>query len=286
MTNPYLVIGGTGTVGRHVVRQLLRAGKAVRVMTRDARKAVALLGGVEIVQGDLNKPETLPPIFAGVGKVFVSAPPEPNIVALETAAFDAAKAAGARQIVYLSNFGAGRFGSPGSIWQLHGESERYLRGMSVGWTILRPARFMTDTPFPWAWDKERGLLAEPLGSSRVTMIAPQDVAAVAAKALTTEGHEGQVYELTAAHALNGTELAEALTGATGRATRFVDTPFASAAETMLGAGVPSFVVDILQQYYKGVQAGQWYTTVTAAELLGRAPLSYPEWLANNKPAEA
>src|SRR5438105_2362115 len=116
MTTPaLLIVGATGTIGRHLVQHLLDLRQPVRVLARDPAKATAL-GDVEVVQGDLSKPETLTAAFAGIEKVFVLAPPAPDLVALEGAAFDAAKAAGVLKIVYLSNFGAGSFGTPDMLW--------------------------------------------------------------------------------------------------------------------------------------------------------------------------
>jgi uncharacterized protein YbjT (DUF2867 family) len=280
MTKPtYLVVGGTGTVGRHVVRQLLGARQDVRVLARDVAKATELLGSdAEIVAGDLSQPETLARAFKGVSKVFILAAPGPDLVAQEGEAFDAAKAAGVSQVVYLSNFGAGTIGPPHSLWGAHGTGESRLRGLGVAWTILRPTRFMTDTPFPWAWDQERGVVAEPLGASKVTMIAPEDIAAVAVKILLTPGHEGQIYELTAADALSGTEIAEALSQATGKSTKFVDVTPAAARESIVAAGTPPFIADIMLEYFAALREGRWYVTSTATDLLGRTPLSFGQWL--------
>jgi uncharacterized protein YbjT (DUF2867 family) len=208
----------------------------------------------------------------------VLAPPAPDLRALEGAAFDAAKAAGAKRIVYLSNFGAGVLGSADSVWGWHGASERRLAELGLPWTILRPARFMTDTPFAWTWDRKRGEFTEPLGAGKVTMIAPEDVAAVAVKALIEPGHERQAYELTAAEALGGAEIAETLAGVTGEPTRFVDIAPAAARDPMLAFGIPPFVVDTVMEYFASVREGRWYVTSTAAEVLGRAPLTYAEWL--------
>jgi hypothetical protein len=46
---------------------------------------------------------------------------------------------------------------------------------------------MPDTPFEWAWNKDTGVISEPLDGSKVIFIAPEDIAAVAVKALLTEG---------------------------------------------------------------------------------------------------
>lgn len=278
MTTPsLLVIGATGTIGRRLVPLLLERHQPVRVLARDPVKATAL-GGVEVVQADLSRPETLAAAFEGIEKVFVLAPPVPNLSALEGAAFDAAKAAGARQIVYLSNFGAGRFGTPDMLWHWHGESERRLRELGLAWTILRPARFMTDVPFPWSWDKDGAVLAEPLGAGKVMMVAPEDIAAVAAKTLLEPGHDEQVYELTSGEALAGNEIAEAFANATGKPVRFVDVAPAVAREAMVSMGLPPFLIEFVPEYCSTVREGRWYVTSTVADLLGRPAVTFVEWL--------
>src|SRR5690625_721577 len=60
-----LVTGATGTVGHHLVTQLLAQGERVRALTRDPSRA-ALPTGAEVVAGDLTDPASLRPAFAGV----------------------------------------------------------------------------------------------------------------------------------------------------------------------------------------------------------------------------
>lgn len=201
-----LVVGSTGTVGAEVAKQLVEAGHNVRALTRDPDKAKKLGGVIHVAFGDLAKPETLSDAFSGAERVFVLAPPVPNLEEIEAHAFAAAKRADAKHIVYLSNFGAGEF--KGGIWQWHGASEKRLRETGVPWTILRPARFMSETPFPWFWDKAQRTLSEPTGGGRITFVDVRDIAAVAVKALTTTGHEGKAYELTTTEAPTGAEVAE------------------------------------------------------------------------------
>ena len=65
-----LVTGATGNVGRCVVDRLVGAGQRVRAMTRDPR-AARLAAGVEVVQGDFERPETWLDVLDGVERVYL-----------------------------------------------------------------------------------------------------------------------------------------------------------------------------------------------------------------------
>ena len=66
-----LVIGGTGTVGSQVVRELVRRGVDVTVLTRSPDKVTRLPAGVAGVVGDLQSPTTVRSVFAGIEGVFL-----------------------------------------------------------------------------------------------------------------------------------------------------------------------------------------------------------------------
>lgn len=69
-----LVTGATGFVGSHLVEALVGNGSKVRALVRDPLKARPLAElGVELVQGDLQAPETLRGVAEGVDAVFHAA---------------------------------------------------------------------------------------------------------------------------------------------------------------------------------------------------------------------
>lgn len=74
-----LVLGGTGLIGSHIVRALLARGGTVRVLSRDPQHAPALRGlDVEIVQGSLDRPESIRAALADVDLLFHAAAPYPS----------------------------------------------------------------------------------------------------------------------------------------------------------------------------------------------------------------
>src|SRR5258708_35962080 len=97
-----LVTGATGTVGSQVVKQLAATGQRVRALVRDPKKAETFPKAVEVVHGDLEKPATLAPAFAGADKALgLSA--GPMLPAMEGNAFFAANKRGVGHIVKLSS---------------------------------------------------------------------------------------------------------------------------------------------------------------------------------------
>jgi len=68
---PILVLGGTGHYGRHIVRSLLKRGKLVRVLSRNAANAREVLGdGIEINEGDITSRESVTESLNGASAVF------------------------------------------------------------------------------------------------------------------------------------------------------------------------------------------------------------------------
>jgi (4-alkanoyl-5-oxo-2,5-dihydrofuran-3-yl)methyl phosphate reductase len=280
---PILVVGATGTLGSRLVRQLAAAGVKPRALVRSREKGEAIASLATPVIGDLLAPETLAPAFRGVERVFVIGKPTPDMETLERNAIDAAAAAGARRIVYLSNFTA-KEGSEQRPMHVHGLHERLVASLGVDWTVLGPTRYMTNVPFVWSSVLNQGLLLEAGGSGVMSFIDPDDVATVAVKALTEDGHEGQTYRLTSEDAYTAADLARLLSKVVGRGVRIFEGDLEALRDALIANGAPGEHAPVMAKYFDMVAAGLYETTDTLGKLLGRAPRAYADWLPDNLPA--
>ncbi|HWL86443.1 MAG TPA: NAD(P)H-binding protein [Polyangiaceae bacterium] len=277
-----LVIGANGTVGSHVVHQLVEAGRKVRVLARDASKATKHGKDAEIAVGDLARPETLGPAFSGVVKVFLlSNGPEQ----IEAQAIDAAKAARVAHIVKLSSMGFGPERDALTVGNWHRAAEAHLQASGVAWTILRAGGFSTNA-LGWVHTintKDAAFAAT--GDGKVAVIDPRDLAAVAVTALTQPGHEGKSYELTGPEALSLGEQVVRIGAAVGRSLRFADIPAAAARDAMLQTGMPAPLVERMLEVMAAIKAGGAATvSPDVPRVLGRAARTFSDWARENAAA--
>ena len=188
-----LVVGATGLLGGRIATRLARRDVAVRAMVRPGRDAGALeRAGAEVVEGDLTRPETLPPVLAGVETVvstanaigrMLSGDRSTSIQACDVdgnaALVDAAERAGVGRFVFLSFDGLDDPALRKAPYPAAKRStEQRLARTSMRTVVVRPDAFQE------VWlEKETGLdaargkaLVYGHGRSRRTYVAADDVA--------------------------------------------------------------------------------------------------------------
>jgi (4-alkanoyl-5-oxo-2,5-dihydrofuran-3-yl)methyl phosphate reductase len=189
-----LVTGATGNIGSELVRQLIEAGQRFRVLTRDRARGEALGDGLDVVVGDLLRPETLAPAFVGVSRALVLAGAA-DLPSVAAHVVDAAKQAGTRHLVLISS-GTIEIKPPGIIARWHLEAEQVLKASGLAWTVLRPGNFSSNA-LRWAGPiRAQGAVFAHGGDGLTAPIDPRDIASVAFHALTGRDHEGKTYVLT------------------------------------------------------------------------------------------
>jgi uncharacterized protein YbjT (DUF2867 family) len=276
-----VVTGATGNAGSEVVRALLARGLGVRALVRDPGKARRALGeDVELAAGDFADPGSVRAALEGAGTLLLSCADDPRRVGWETAAIDAAVAAGVRRVVKLSAMAAAP-GSPVAFWDWHGQVEQHLRASGAGWVILRANWYMSNVLAAAPGVAAEGRLYAPAGDARIAMIDPRDVGAAAAAVLSrpcheaSPGHEGQTYLLTGPRAITYAEVAAGLSAATGSTVEFVDVPGDAAREGMIGDGMPGFAAGQIVAMFGALRQGAGAQVSPAVETLtGRAPRDF------------
>ena len=198
MTDTILVTGATGNVGSGLVSSLIAKGASVRALVREPSRAPGLTdAGVEVVIGDLDRPETPDAAFGGVGTVFLVTPGNPNQVTQAHNGIAATKRAGVPHLVRLSAESVRvAADTPARIPRQHAAIDPELVASGLAYTILRPHFFMQNLLMAAESVASDGALYMPVKDGRVGMIDVRDVVEVATKVLTEDGHEGHTYGLT------------------------------------------------------------------------------------------
>ncbi|WAS95329.1 NAD(P)H-binding protein [Nannocystis punicea] len=255
-----LILGGTGKTGRRVAKQLTTRGVAVRTASRSGD-----------VRFDWDQPATWAPALTGATSVYLAYHPDlalPGAAAHIDAFARLAVAHGVRRIVLLS----GR-GEP----QVH-PSEEAVRTCGAEYTVLRAAWF--DQNFSEGYLREpvlAGEIAFPGGDAAEPFIDADDIAEVAALALTSDGHAGRTYDLTGPRLLTFAEAAAELTAAAGHAVRY--TPISSQAygevlASFLPAPTAEFMRDLFAQLLDGHNS---HVSGDVARVLGRPPRDFRDY---------
>ena len=279
MTNAgkILVTGATGNVGSLLIPDLIAMGADVRALVRDESKAQGLIdAGVEVIIGDLDKPDTLDAAFRGVDKVFLITPPNPNQVIQTGNGIEAAKRTGSPFIVRLSA-GAVRE-MPGAVPRISGqhvETDGMLRASGLPYNIIRPHNFMQGTMMAAQTVASEGVVYMAVKDGKIGMIDVRDIVDVAVKVLTEDGHEGKTYTLTGPASISFHDVAAGLSKALGKQVNYVDVPLEAARERMIGMGLPEWVADAFGEYMTAFSEGYGdFTTPDVEQVTGHSARSF------------
>ncbi len=276
-----LVIGSAGNLGREVVDGLVAAGAATRALSR--RQGVPdegverVPGGVEGVVGDLRDPAMLEAALTGARSVFLV---WPFLTTEHAPAVLDAIGRHARRVVYVSSSGvdrtAGRQTDP--IRQLHADMEELIEKSEAEWTVLRADTFASNAR-GWAAQIRAGDVVRGPDSAATAVIDERDIAAVAVRALTEDGHGGATYVLTGPQVLSRAEQVRAIGDAVGRPLRFEAVPPDIARERMLADGRPPALVDALLAG-AGARPASELVTTTVEDITGAPARTFARWAAD------
>jgi uncharacterized protein YbjT (DUF2867 family) len=241
------VMGATGHTGTKITHLLLKAGANVRALGRSPGKLAALQhAGAEVRTGDVADAGFLTDAFRGADAVYTllatdrHAPDYAIRQAREGEAVAHAVHDGCvAHVVALSSLGADLPGRTGVIAGLRAQEERLRRIAGLNLLLLRPASFFENFMDALDTVRQTGALADAVAPDvAMPMVAADDIAAVAAKALLMrDWRDSAVEELLGPRDLSHTEIARILGKRIGKPDLpYVQLSDAEMTEALLGAG--------------------------------------------------
>jgi uncharacterized protein YbjT (DUF2867 family) len=258
--NTTLVLGGTGKTGRRVVERLVARGVPTRVGSRSGRPPF-----------DWEDRSTWAPALEGASSAYVSYAPDLAVPgALEAIEAFAALAveSGTRRLVLMSGRGE----------EEAQRAERALQESGAEWTIVRCSWFMQNfSESVFLEPVLAGELALPADEKADPFVDADDIADVAVAALTEDGHEGQLYELTGPRLLTFADAVEEIERASGRPVRYVPIPMEAFAAALGEQEVPADVVGLLRYLFTDVLGNNAYLSDGVQRALGREPRDFRDY---------
>ena len=274
-----LVTGATGNIGGEVVRLLRQSGQRLRVLVRDPKKFVSGDDGIEVVSGDLRRPETLLPALAGVTKVFLMAHAE-ELPEITGHVLQAAQHSPLRHVVLVSS--STIYIEPEvTLGRWHREAEDLIKASGLAYTMLRPGYFASNARMWWAGSiRAQGAVYLQPSRARTAPIDPRDIAAVAVCALTEPGHEGKTYRLFGPPPhLSAADQVQVISDALGRPLRVIEVTEQAAREGMLRAGVPTHLIDAVTEVGRSsARDGDETLSSDVYAVTKKEPLAFAVWV--------
>ena len=273
-----LVAGGTGRLGTLVVRRLRARGLAVRVLTRDRRRAEHFQDrDVEVIEGDVRG-GSLDAAMAGVETVVSAIHGFGDVGDVSPASVDrdgnrhlvnAARAANAA-VVMMSIVGASAT-HPIELFRMKHAAEEQLKASGVRWTIVRA------TAFAELWldllDQTAAGSGRPVifgaGENRINFVSVSDVAALVERAVVDGSTRGATLEIGGPENVSFNALAARLQQASGRTgpPRHIPCTALRLIATVLGPIKPNRA----RQMRAAVTMDSMDMTFASADLRGRFP---------------
>ncbi len=259
---PVLIIGGTGKTGRRLAERLTATGIPVRIGSRNAAPAF-----------DWENPQSWAIALEGVSAAYITYYPDLAVPGAAEAVGALARLAvrkGVKRLVLLS----GR-GEPEAQ-----RAEEALQASGADWTIIRASWFAQNFSESFFLAPIlAGELALPVDGVREPFIHADDIADVAAAALTDNRHVGQLYEVTGPRLLTFAEATSEIAKATGRDIRFQTIPHEAFMQGLVADGVPADIAGLIDELFTQVLDGRnEYLSDGVQRALGRAPRDFADFV--------
>lgn len=263
------ITGATGQLGRIVVSKLKEKVSADNIiaLVRSSQKAADL--GVETREADYEKPETFEEALKDVDTLLLISSSEASKRATHHQnVIDAAKKNAVKWIVYTSMLHADR--STISLAAEHVVTEAALKESGLSFTILRNGWYTENYAGSIPSAIAGGALIGSAGDGKISAASRKDYADAAVEVLTTDGHQGKVFELAGDEAFTLTDLTAEISRQTGKDIPYKNLPIDEYANVLISFGLPEGLAHSIAGWDVGMSKGDLFDeSKQLSKLIGR-----------------
>jgi uncharacterized protein YbjT (DUF2867 family) len=260
--NTTLVLGGTGKTGRRVAERLIAQDVPTRIASRSGTPSF-----------EWDNQSTWGALLNGVTAAYITYAPDlaiPGATDAIRSFVELAVERGVQRLVLLSGRGEEEA-------QL---CERIVQNAGVEWTVVRASWFNQNfSEGEFLGMVLDGVITLPAADIPEPFVDVDDIAEVAVAALTEDGHNGEIYEVTGPRMLTFTEVAKEISHATGREVQFLQIPKQDFAAAIARSGTPDEIAWLLNYLFETVLDGRnAFVCDGVLRALGRAPRDFSEYV--------
>jgi NAD(P)H dehydrogenase (quinone) len=263
-------------LGRIVVNKLKEkvSADSIIALVRSISKAENL--GVSTREADYEKWETLEGALKNIDTLLLISSSEVGKRATQHQnVIDAAKKNGVKWIVYTSLLHADR--STISLAGEHLETEAALKQSGIPFTILRNGWYTENYGATIPGAIAGGALLGSAGDGKISAASRKDYAEAAVTVLTTDGHQGRVYELAGDEAFTLTDLAAEISKRSGNDIPYKDLPEDEYAAILTNFGLPAGLAGAIAGWDVSISKGDLFDgNKQLSSLIGRPTTSIHE----------
>jgi uncharacterized protein YbjT (DUF2867 family) len=249
-----------------------------------SRSPLAARAGIEPVRFDWTDQGTYAAARKGVDAMYLVAGPIPQLAHADyiRTLLDGATGFGVKRVVLLSSYGVDKAPPENPLRRI----ELAVESSGVPYTILRPVAFMQNFSEGLRWReafaegiRERDEIVGPGGNGIVSYVSAEDIAAVAAVALTEDGHGGKAYAPLGPEPLTLAQVADHISWVVGRRIRYVETDRTPIRDALLAAGAPAETAEHNSQVYTHAFSSSMFGVLNdeILNVTGRPPVSFGEF---------
>jgi uncharacterized protein YbjT (DUF2867 family) len=240
--------------------------------------------GVELVEGDFGQRDSWARALDGVAAVFNITVPHPAAVDWNASFLECARQSGVAQVVQLSGMNV----SPSSAATFHrqmSQCDEALKMSGLAYTILQPNVFHQNMLRMSEPIRKQGRFRSAVGDAQISMIDVRDIAEVAVKALTEEGHTRKTYVLTGPEPITYFDVARFLSRAVGTLIEYEALEEEQAVGDMIRSGLPEAVARSRVGVHRSFSSGAFArVTGDVQQVLQRTPRSFSEFASDHAAA--